>query len=282
MKSRHKQKTALIMAESERLRIHQIRGLSSGTYYRVEEKLANLSILVMSLDTGKHDIFCYYQADPCLRACTLQEAHALLDETSLQGTRHFDKPFIPLGRKRCETLCQSLRIPPSVYAKAPFFPEACRLQTGGLDCFGRPFQLHPLALAAWRSMQSAAATEGISLAVISGFRSYAYQAHLIRKKIQIGQDMQAILQVNATPGHSEHHTGLAVDLHCPEEANAPPPLSEAFENTKAFYWLTQHAQQYGFRLSYPRNNRHGFIYEPWHWCLMPEAITDTTPYTSSA
>ncbi|HVT32680.1 MAG TPA: D-alanyl-D-alanine carboxypeptidase family protein, partial [Rhodanobacteraceae bacterium] len=34
----------------------------------------------------------------------------------------------------------------------------------------------------------------------------------------------------------------------------------------AFAWLKRHASRFGFRLSYPRRNRHGIAYEPWHWC----------------
>ena len=43
------------------------------------------------------------------------------------------------------------------------------------------------------------------------------------------------------------------------------PAEEAFEGTGAFDWLQRHAARYGFRLSYPRGNPHGIVYEPWHW-----------------
>ena len=44
------------------------------------------------------------------------------------------------------------------------------------------------------------------------------------------------------------------------------PLEEEFERSPAFRWLQRNAMQYGFTLSYPRGNRHGIAYEPWHWC----------------
>ena len=44
------------------------------------------------------------------------------------------------------------------------------------------------------------------------------------------------------------------------------PLEESFAETKAYAWLDRHAASFGFTLSYPRDNPHGFIYEPWHWC----------------
>ena len=39
-----------------------------------------------------------------------------------------------------------------------------------------------------------------------------------------------------------------------------------FENTNAYKWLTSHAQDFGFELSFPPNNLQGVSYEPWHWC----------------
>jgi D-alanyl-D-alanine carboxypeptidase len=44
-------------------------------------------------------------------------------------------------------------------------------------------------------------------------------------------------------------------------------LEVDFEQTAAFAWLTAHAHEFGFRLSYPRGNEWGFQYEPWHWCF---------------
>jgi D-alanyl-D-alanine carboxypeptidase len=74
-----------------------------------------------------------------------------------------------------------------------------------------------------------------------------------------------ILAVNTAPGFSEHHSGRALDLSTPGEAAA----EESFESTSAFAWLCAHAARFGFVLSYPRDNPHGIVYEPWHWCLKP-------------
>jgi len=74
-----------------------------------------------------------------------------------------------------------------------------------------------------------------------------------------------ILKVSAYPGYSEHHTGRAVDIGSPDCAH----LTEAFEATREFSWLAEHAAGFGFVLSYPRDNPHGIAFEPWHWCLTP-------------
>jgi hypothetical protein len=44
-----------------------------------------------------------------------------------------------------------------------------------------------------------------------------------------------------------------------------PLLEEEFELTDSFTWLKENAHQFDFRLSYPRGNDLGIIYEPWHW-----------------
>ena len=110
-------------------------------------------------------------------------------------------------------------------------------------------------------MQARAAEEGMHLLIVSGYRSVEYQARLIRKKINAGQSVSEILGVNAAPGHSEHHTGRAVDIATPGSR----PLTEEFEESDAFRWLQEHGGTFGFSMSYPRNNPAGFIYEPWHW-----------------
>jgi D-alanyl-D-alanine carboxypeptidase len=43
------------------------------------------------------------------------------------------------------------------------------------------------------------------------------------------------------------------------------PFSMEFENTLAFTWLVANARRFGFALSFPRGNAHGYDYEPWHW-----------------
>ena len=110
-------------------------------------------------------------------------------------------------------------------------------------------------------MQAAALAEGIVLDAISGYRSHDYQLGIFERKLARGLDVAAILAVNAAPGFSEHHSGLALDIGTPDAA----PAEEAFETTPAFAWLCKHAGDYGFVMSYPRDNPHGIIYEPWHW-----------------
>jgi len=143
----------------------------------------------------------------------------------------------------------------------PAFEEADDLVDVGPNPAGRMQRLTSATAASWQQMQAAAEDDGIELLLVSGFRSIAYQAGLIRRKLDAGQLVSEILDVNAAPGYSEHHTGRAIDLAVPDAE----PLTEEFESSKAFAWLEKNAANFGFSMSYPRENRQGFVYEPWHW-----------------
>ena len=146
----------------------------------------------------------------------------------------------------------------------PLLLEPRLLAPAGRDRYRRPLWLTDDAATAWLRMRAAATDDGIDLEAISGFRSYAYQHGIFRRKLARGQRIEQILAVNAAPGFSEHHSGRALDIGTPGE----PPAEETFERTAAFGWLSARAGEFGFRMSYPRGNPHGIVYEPWHWCYV--------------
>ena len=131
--------------------------------------------------------------------------------------------------------------------------------------------LQTVACDAFLEMQKAAAADGVTIWMQSGYRSVAYQTKLYEKKTQYYRDKgfeeatareKAAAIVNP-PGYSEHNCGLAADLNSPEHTG----LDEGFENTAAFRWLCQHAGEYGFILRYPKGaeEKTEITYEPWHW-----------------
>jgi D-alanyl-D-alanine carboxypeptidase len=140
--------------------------------------------------------------------------------------------------------------------------EPDRLDFAGFDRFRRTLWLLPGAARAWLHMQAEAMREGVVLESISGYRSHDYQLGIFERKLARGQTVEEILKVNAAPGYSEHHGGRALDIGTPDE----PAAEESFEKTPAFAWLQDNAEGHGFVLSYPRDNPHGIVYEPWHWC----------------
>jgi len=162
-----------------------------------------------------------------------------------------------------EGLLAELGIPADYGLKPPMqrYTEVRELQDIGQNIVGRMQQLTPASAKAWHAMVQAAENDRVTLLAVSGFRSVDYQAMLIRKKLNAGQRIDDILKVNVAPGFSQHHTGNAMDIATP----GYKPLSEEFEESPAFEWLSAYACEYGFSLSYPRDNKEGVIYEPWHW-----------------
>ncbi len=140
--------------------------------------------------------------------------------------------------------------------------EPARLASIGEDIHGRTQWLQPRAARALGRMRDAAAEDGVDLQVVSAFRSIEYQLGILERKLARGQSIEEILRVSAAPGYSEHHSGRCVDFTTP----GFPALEPDFEESTAFAWLERHAKRFRFVLSYPRGNRHGIAYEPWHWC----------------
>ena len=131
--------------------------------------------------------------------------------------------------------------------------------------------LQTVACDAFLSMQKAAAADGVTVWMQSGYRSVKYQTSLYERKTKYYLDKgydnatakeKAAAVVNP-PGYSEHNCGLAADLNSPEHTG----LDEGFEKTAAFRWLCEHAGDYGFILRYPNDaeDKTEIIYEPWHW-----------------
>ena len=112
----------------------------------------------------------------------------------------------------------------------------------------------------FEEMAKDALKEGFNIIAVSTYRSYDYQEKLYNNYIKEKGVYYADL-ASAKPGHSEHQTGLAVDV-----ANETLDYDN-FENTKEFKWMINNSYKYGFILRYPKAKFHitGFKYEPWHY-----------------
>lgn len=124
-------------------------------------------------------------------------------------------------------------------------------------------QLRTAAASAIEDMFSAAKTDSLNLMVSSGYRSYAYQVGLYNGYVK--SEGQALAdQQSARPGHSEHQTGLAVDI---EPTSRHCELDQCFADTKEGKWLAANAYKYGFVLRYTPDKVRvtGYESEPWHY-----------------
>ncbi|MEG4420398.1 D-alanyl-D-alanine carboxypeptidase family protein [Microcoleus sp. LAD1_D5] len=153
-------------------------------------------------------------------------------------------------------------IPENLLGHLPY-PEAPAKDLVSVTSDGS-VKLRTSAAAKYQEMANAAAASGIYFAPISGFRSLQDQQHVFFDvKAERRQNASKRAEVSAPPGYSEHHTGYAIDIG---DGSAPDTnLSQSFENTQAFKWLEANAVAFSFEMSFPKNNRQGVSYEPWHW-----------------
>jgi len=130
------------------------------------------------------------------------------------------------------------------------------------------------AARALEEMFAAARSEGIRLLGVSGYRSYARQEVLYQREVEtVGREKAS--QSVSIPGHSEHQTGLSMDISAPSMAGNY--LSEDFEIKPEGKWLKENAHRFGFILRYPKDKEQitGYMYEPWHFRFVGKDIAAT-------
>lgn len=169
---------------------------------------------------------------------------AVCSETfTLQGD-----PF-PVPARWCGQVIEPASLPPVV--------DLVRLPAE-FSFEGYRIYLVPRARDALVRMAERAAQDGIRLRIDSGYRSRPYQASLLLRRIEQGQDLREVLHFIAPPGYSEHETGRAVDL---------VPSDPEFAREPAYEWLRRHAGSFGFRETYALREGADAPWEPWHWSL---------------
>ena len=160
---------------------------------------------------------------------------------------------------------------------------------------GKTVQLESRAADAVCAMMEEMRADGVTnVSVTSGYRDYAYQNSLFnyycqvemnsitadarnyfgdeylqsyyydlgKTKLDYEDARKVVLSYSALPGTSEHETGLCVDFITSDMSG----LTNAFEDTAAFAWLSENAYKFGFILRYPADKTEitGISYEPWH------------------
>ena len=141
------------------------------------------------------------------------------------------------------------------------YPEASKDE---LILFSPGIYVHKDIYENFKEMQYIAAQRGISLKLLSGYRSIDLQRDIFYENKSL-RNQTAIERSrdSAPPGYSEHSTGYAIDVG---DGNYPNTHFEVeFEQTPAFKFMKRFASKYHFVLSFPPNNKQGVTYEPWHW-----------------
>lgn len=123
---------------------------------------------------------------------------------------------------------------------------------------------------AFEQLSSDAKQLGYQIIAVSTFRSYHYQKNLYQYYVREKGKKYAD-NCSARPGHSEHQTGLSIDV-MGENMDY-----NRFAETKAFTWMKENAHKYGFIMRYPSGKEHitGFKYEPWHYRYVGKEVATT-------
>ena len=122
-------------------------------------------------------------------------------------------------------------------------------------------QLIDYAYEKFLDLWQAANDAGYYLMVTSSYRNYADQEEIYEyRKNTLGE--RKADETAARPGHSEHQTGLVVDMTSKTE-----PDAESFSDSEAYKWLKENAYQYGWIERYPEDKTYltGYSPESWHW-----------------
>lgn len=123
---------------------------------------------------------------------------------------------------------------------------------------------------AFLEMWKAANKEDIYLMVNLAYRSYEDQEALYNKYKATYGEKEAD-NITARPGHSEHQTGLALDIFEIHNSNY-----STFKNTDACKWLKENAYKYGFILRYEEETENitGFEAEDWHYRYVGKSVAN--------
>lgn len=118
------------------------------------------------------------------------------------------------------------------------------------------------AAGALEDMFAGAKQDGVRLAGVSAYRSEATQTTLFNNYVARDGEEKA-RTYSAVPGHSEHQTGLSIDISGTDGKCA---AESCFAGTEEAEWLAAHAAEYGFIIRYPEGKQAitGYMYEPWH------------------
>ncbi|MBQ3931598.1 MAG: M15 family metallopeptidase, partial [Firmicutes bacterium] len=137
----------------------------------------------------------------------------------------------------------------------------------GVGKKGETDQLRKVAAEAFEKMVEAAAEQEINIKMRTGFRSYEYQKDRLYDPEVKNKGQAEADKATARPGHSEHQTGLALDVGGESQKYA---LSYEFGDTKEGKWVAEHCHEFGFIIRYVDGTKKepgkltGYVFEPWH------------------
>lgn len=171
-------------------------------------------------------------------------------------------------------------------------PASLLLGKGDPELVGSPTPLLKPVYKAFNKMKDKAALDGITIEIVSAYRSYSRQKAIWNRKYSAHQkagispleNISKIIEYSTLPGTSRHHWGTDLDIidgSAPKEGDVL--LTKKFHGSGPYAnlrkWLENYAEDFGFIAPYTDDkNRKGFYYEPWHYSYAPIAKTYLVEY----
>ena len=144
-----------------------------------------------------------------------------------------------------------------------FEPQVRKISSSESLDNSRGLELRDVAATALEAMAKEMLFQGAGqMFVNSAYRSYDYQLELFIDKVEQYGEAEALVR-SAKAGHSEHQTGLAVDVSVPAQGCA---IMQCFGDTEAGKWIAENSWKFGYIVRYERDTTSitGYTYEPWH------------------
>lgn len=153
-----------------------------------------------------------------------------------------------------------------------YAPSDLRMPNAPLRLQTTEMQLRNEAATAVEQLVASAKAEDINLMVASGYRSYDLQKAVYDNFVK-SEGKAAADRTSARPGHSEHQTGLAVDLG-PTDRRCE--IEQCFAGLPEGQWVAANAHKFGFVLRYAEGKEAitGYDYEPWHLRYVGAALAE--------
>lgn len=202
----------------------------------------------------------YYNKDYLDRYLAYQLNNKELEETQIIKDVNMNLDQIPyeyrLPSKNTNT--EKVLVNKYYYLDENYVPD--NLETIDTKYASSNMRLVKPAKEAFESLSKRAQEENLQIIAMSTYRSYQYQVNLYNRYAK-EDGVEKADTYSGRPGHSEHQTGLAVDVYNKKENYTN------FGKTKEYEWMQQHAHEYGFILRFPegKEKETGYEVEEWHY-----------------
>ncbi len=178
---------------------------------------------------------------------------------------HLDQEHYENTEKATHLNTEKVLVNKHYYLEKDYVPD--NLKTLSTQYAISNMKLVDVAKEAFEEMSKTAKKQKLNIIAMSTYRSYTYQIDLYNRYVKADGKEKADTY-SGRPGHSEHQTGLAVDVYNEKETYTN------FEKTKEFNWMEKHAHEYGFILRFPKDKEEetGYHYESWHYRYVGKEI----------